>query len=59
MSNYGDRTAFSGGEANRSPRRGIHSQRYNFATAFDFEFGGSGDSEQTRTLLAQTQPIGK
>ena len=30
-----------------------------FATAFDFEFGGSADSEQTRTLLAQAPPIGK
>lgn len=28
-----------------------------FATAFDF--GGSADSEQTRTLLAQAPPIGK
>lgn len=30
-----------------------------FATAFDFEFGGSADSEQTRTLLAHAPPIGK
>ena len=30
-----------------------------FATAFDFEFGGSADSEQTRNLLAQAPPIGK
>ncbi len=30
-----------------------------FATAFDFEFGGSADAEQTRTLLAQAPPIGK
>ncbi len=30
-----------------------------FATAFDFEFGGSADSEQTRSLLAQAPPIGK
>ena len=28
-----------------------------FATAFDFEFGGSADSEQTRTLLAHAPPI--
>jgi hypothetical protein len=28
-----------------------------FATAFDFEFGGSADSEQTRTLLVQAPPI--
>ena len=30
-----------------------------FGTAFDFEFGGSADSEQTRNLLAQAPPIGK
>ncbi len=30
-----------------------------FATAFDFEFGGSADSEQTRNLLAQAPPISK
>lgn len=29
-----------------------------FGTAFDFEFGGSADSEQTRTLSAQVSPIG-
>jgi hypothetical protein len=29
------------------------------ATTFDFEFGGSADAEQTRTLLAQAPPIGK
>ncbi|MGE4278653.1 MAG: hypothetical protein AB7G62_03645 [Magnetospirillum sp.] len=28
-----------------------------FATAFDFEFGGSADAEQTRNLLAQAPPI--
>ncbi|MDO8608261.1 MAG: hypothetical protein Q7R40_17130 [Phaeospirillum sp.] len=28
-----------------------------FATAFDFEFGGSADSEQTRTLLAHAPAI--
>jgi hypothetical protein len=28
-----------------------------FATAFDFEFGGSADSEQTRALLAQAPSI--
>nr|CAM74319.1 conserved hypothetical protein, membrane [Magnetospirillum gryphiswaldense MSR-1] len=27
--------------------------------AFDFEFGGSADPEQTRNLLAQAPPIGK
>lgn len=28
-----------------------------FATAFDFEFGGSADAEQARTLLAHAPPI--
>lgn len=30
-----------------------------FATAFDFEFGGSADAEQTREMLARAPPIGK
>lgn len=34
-------------------------RRPKFATAFDFEFGGSADAEQTRNLLAQATPIGK